>query len=424
MLFFLSSIDQLHAQSYIFSSQAEVDGFPSVCNCNSITGNLIIRGTNISNLDSIQGLSSIGNSLIIENSSIINIVDFSNLESIGGSFRVRNNPVLENIDGFSNLEFVGNSFQIDNNFNLQSITGLANLDSINSGLLLRNNPSLENIDGFSNLLFVNDNLHLSNSKLASIDVFSNLEFVGNNFQIENNAVLQSIIDLSNLNSVVNLLIRNNSSLTECCAFYELINNLNGKNVSGSINILRNATGCDSFDAINNTDTDGDSSIDCIDDCPLAVDGIPNFDTTTCDCVAGFTQDTVSMNGQTVIVACIPIDYVLSSQAEVDAFPSVCNCTSILGNLTVSGSDITNLDSLGSLISVGGNLEIISNSSLTNLNGLSSLDSVGNLSIVNMGGLVNIDGLSSLSTITNNLSIVFTDVLENFNGLSNLTSIGG
>jgi len=68
------------------------------------------------------------------------------------------------------------------------------------------------------------------------------------------------------------------------------------------------------------------------------------------------------------------DISLSTQAQVDAFPGTYGCSEISGTLTISGNDITNLDSLYSVTTIG-KLNISSNSNLTNLNGLAGLSRV-------------------------------------------------
>ncbi|MDG2045822.1 MAG: hypothetical protein P8J79_01285 [Halioglobus sp.] len=74
-------------------------------------------------------------------------------------------------------------------------------------------------------------------------------------------------------------------------------------------------------------------------------------------------------------ACIQGDYVLRTQAEVDAFPE--DCVSVPGSIEiVSSADITNVDGLSGLTSVGGYLKIKYNDALINLDGLSGLTSVG------------------------------------------------
>lgn len=66
--------------------------------------------------------------------------------------------------------------------------------------------------------------------------------------------------------------------------------------------------CDNCPATANatqTDTDIDGSGDACDNCPLAVAGISNFNTTTCQCEPGYFPATEVRNGQTVIIGCQP-----------------------------------------------------------------------------------------------------------------------
>lgn len=116
---------------------------------------------------------------------------------------------------------------------------------------------------------------------------------------------------------------------------------------------------------------------------------------------------------------------LNSQADVDAF----NYNSVTGILFISNisSNITNLDGLSTLTSVGTNILISRQSHLMNLNGLSNLQSVtGILSIGGCPNLENIDGLSSLQSV-GTLRIGGLQALErnlrlkNINGISSLTT---
>jgi len=141
-------------------------------------------------------------------------------------------------------------------------------------------------------------------------------------------------------------------------------------------------------------------------------------------------------------------FILSTQAEVDNF----NYTSLPGLLIIDDAvngNITNLDGLSELTSIGGNLIISNNPGLTNISGLSNLTSVGekfyfikNYALINLDGLSNLDsiggtfylfdnraltninGLSDLTSIGNDCVIRENSALTNINGLSNLTSIGG
>lgn len=93
----------------------------------------------------------------------------------------------------------------------------------------------------------------------------------------------------------------------------------------------------------------------------------------------------------------PYDYVLSTQAQVDAFdPAVLEGR----NLVVSGNDITNINQLANLIAVNG-LIIENNPSLTSLDPLNNLDSVtAELRISNNMALTNLDGFTSLRSVVN------------------------
>jgi hypothetical protein len=91
--------------------------------------------------------------------------------------------------------------------------------------------------------------------------------------------------------------------------------------------------------------------------------------------------------------CTQEDYVLLTQAEVDAFPQ--DCVSVAGSIDiVSSADITNVDTLSNVTSVGGYLKIKYNDALINLDGLSGLASVGGyLKIKNNNVLTNCQGLA-------------------------------
>lgn len=122
---------------------------------------------------------------------------------------------------------------------------------------------------------------------------------------------------------------------------------------------------------------------------------------------------------------------LTSQAAVNAFPSTYPCTEISGDVSISGNDITNLDSLFSVIKIDGNLGITSNGQLNNLSGLHGLTSVGGrLEIRNNAQLSDIDGLSALASIgywdVSSESLIISDnsALTSLQGLKLLTSVSG
>lgn len=94
------------------------------------------------------------------------------------------------------------------------------------------------------------------------------------------------------------------------------------------------------------------------------------------------------------------DIRLSSQAEVDDFvANYGNLRPILGNLTISGADITDLSGLASFSSIGGDLWIESNPALTNIDALQNLQKNTGLyfEIIFNDALTEFCGLFALAT---------------------------
>src|SRR5690606_1517187 len=112
---------------------------------------------------------------------------------------------------------------------------------------------------------------------------------------------------------------------------------------------------------------------------------------------------------------------LYSQAAVNNFATnYANCTEITGNLTISGSDITDLSPLSNLTQIGGVLSIYSNSQLNSLNGLDNLTQIGGvLYISDNSQLTNLDELSNLTSVGADLVIQFNYSLTDISGLQNI-----
>ncbi|EDQ91953.1 uncharacterized protein MONBRDRAFT_22646 [Monosiga brevicollis MX1] len=105
----------------------------------------------------------------------------------------------------------------------------------------------------------------------------------------------------------------------------------------------------------------------------------------------------------------------------------------VGNITSVGGDVdirynealVNVDGLGSITSVGGYLSIFSNPVLDNVDGLRSITDVGGyLSIRANAALTNVDGLGSITIVRGYLGIYGNDALTNVDGLGNITSVEG
>ena len=136
-----------------------------------------------------------------------------------------------------------------------------------------------------------------------------------------------------------------------------------------------------------------------------------------------------VNG-TMAQDCLPEGITFTTQAQIDDFQTnYPNCNQIWGDMTIMGSNITNLNGLSNLNSIGGTLSINNNDILTNLSGLNSLVSIGGSLFIGgySGGnpsLASLSGLNSLLSISGNLTINSNDVLTNLSGLNALSGIGG
>ncbi len=264
---------------------------------------------------------------------------------------------ITNLDRLSMLTAIGGNLEIGPS-SLTSLAGLENLTSIGGDLIIEDTPRLTDLSGLENLTSI-----------------------GGDLMIMENSVLTNIMSLNNLNSnsITNLTIFDNNSLSSCEA-QGICNYL--ASPSGSIDIYNNATGCNSPIEIANT--------------------------------CGIT------------LPCLPYgNYYFNSQAEIDSFPAhYPNCTELEGNVTISGNDITNLNGLSNVTSVADSLSIRNTPDLVNLSGLDQLDSIGgNLEIEN-SGLTSLESLENLTSIGGDLYINGINSLTSLTGLEGLTTIGG
>jgi len=112
---------------------------------------------------------------------------------------------------------------------------------------------------------------------------------------------------------------------------------------------------------------------------------------------------------------------LKTQAEVDAFVSHAYCT-VDGNLTIGDyyedpkSDINSLQGLSGIITVTGNITVVSNSLLESLNGLQNIKDVSKISVVSNHRLQDLKGFPSLGNdaivdIANNLGMATLEGLN-------------
>jgi len=121
-------------------------------------------------------------------------------------------------------------------------------------------------------------------------------------------------------------------------------------------------------------------------------------------------------------SCLPQGITFSWQAEIDSFQTnYPGCIEIEGDVTIAGSDITNLNGLSVLTSIGGTLSIYVGY-VSSLTGLENMTSVGDGLIIGSTSLTNLAGLENLTSVN---SLWFSDnqSLSSLSGIDNLTFSG-
>jgi len=124
--------------------------------------------------------------------------------------------------------------------------------------------------------------------------------------------------------------------------------------------------------------------------------------------------------------CLPEGITFTTQSQIDSFQIIYpNCTEIEGYLVINGSDISNLNGLNELTSIGGDLNISYNQLLTTLSGLDGLTSIGGeLSLMRNYSLTSLLGLDNVTSIEGNIIIFQNNLLTNLTGMEGLTNIEG
>ncbi len=139
----------------------------------------------------------------------------------------------------------------------------------------------------------------------------------------------------------------------------------------------------------------------------------------------FAGDIVNGQSNLPCIPCLPQGITFTTQSQIDSFQiNYPNCTQVEGNLRISGNDITNLNGLSGLTSIGGNFFILSCHNLSSLTGLNNVNSIGGDFILSDNeSLTSMSGLDTLSSIGGYLSLDYNIGLTSLTGLDNLVSIG-
>jgi len=104
--------------------------------------------------------------------------------------------------------------------------------------------------------------------------------------------------------------------------------------------------------------------------------------------------------------CLPEGIIFSTQEEIDLFQmNYPDCTEIEGNVMIQGENITNLNGLCVVTSIGGSLDANNCTALSDLSGLDNVIYIGGgISICSNQTLISLTGLENISTVNGDLII--------------------
>lgn len=351
---------------------------------------------------------------------------------------------IQTDEGLSNQTYVGNvTFT-----NQAQVNAWAACYSSIQGNLLIQNSGITSLAPLANLTQVTGNLIISQTALPNLNGLNNLESVGGNLVVKMNnfgVKLTSLNGLENLLTVGgNLQVFFNFSLTNCCTIYDLVNEVNGHSVEGSITIYQNPNGCSSPSNIPPpatffADADGDSygnpsvSLSTCGNAPagyVSNDDDCNDNNSTVNPGASEVCDGLdnNCNGQTdegfstVFIGNVTI----TTQAQMNAWDPCIQ--TIQGNLSINsagqgGNAVSNFGPLANVINVTGFVQI----SATTATSLGPI----NLTTVGPGGVIinannnltSLAGMEELTSVGGTIAVTSNSGLTSLNGLQNVVTAG-
>ena len=413
---------------------SNVEDFTGLEHLTTIGGILYIE-----EVSSCEGLISIQSIQGINANKIGSFAGLNNLHSISGDLFVTNS-YMSNFSGLNNLREIGGNFELYDDYgytssrgfvNLNNFEGLSQLQTINGDFIIRSTArgntsfgALESFKGLENLNSINGNFFIyasaqgggdswgaydasSLNALSSFEGLSKLNSIGGDFIIEarsyrsNNyhdeawalSKMQSFSGMSSLTTIGGDFYiydhGNTSRLTELSfsVGLEKLKTINGdftiesEGIRPSWAVHPNIA---SLAAFNNLETiKGNLSISFID----SFSGLDNLKTILGDFVIT-SGDTQGISNLTTVGGNIAVS------GETSSINGLTSLNAINGNLFISETSMSALSGISKLQKVGGNITISGNSKLEDISGLGSLANCANISITNSPNLYNFQPLET------------------------------
>ncbi len=416
----------------------DLSGFSSL----TTVGSLLSIGSNpkLVSLYGLEQLTSVGTLEIVFCDLLTDLAPLSGLTSTRGDLTLRGNKALTSLSGLNNITSVSGLLRIEANSALTSVNGINSLTGTTL-LWILDNPELLNVDGFSSLRSPGLLTITGNPKLVNLDGFSSMQYASTT-HIENNILLNNINGLSAVTAIYgNLFIKGNTSLTSLNGLQSLTK-IQGEASEGRLEIsgnslLQNVDSLSSLVSMGGAEkylfvTNNPALTRACGLYPLLNQGMNCSPGVSCAHITisgdgpGVSEESIRAGGPCSGSHQNPAcdgTIRLNSQADVDAFPSNYGCSRISGTLEIfNAADVTNLDSLYQLTSVG-TLTIVSNPHLASLGGLSNITDVSALHLSSNPEIQDLSGFSALVSATNMIDIASNAKLASLRGLEHLSTVG-
>jgi hypothetical protein len=345
-------------------SLGDASDFTAVANVQCIDGDLMVVGSALASLPTLASLEIVTGSVIIAgNSSLTSLDGLPTIHQVGKKYVVQGNDALTDLGSLGALEQF-QSVSIIGNDALTDLAGLEPFTDINGGIQVSNNSNLTSLHGLENLTRGTREgiLIRSNKNLSSIEALANLRSAVL-LEISGNANL-STLPLSSLEKVdVYLLVKENAALT------------------------------------------------------------------TMSLPALLTTGGLLVQSNPMLTTLQAPELVLSGSVAIEGDLSLTSLSVPKLSYTTVNFDLVNLPKLtqadfGSLVAIGGPLQLYMLRDLVNLSGFSSLDSIGgNFTLRSCNSLSDFTGLANLVDVAN-MSVITNSALTGFNGLDSFTKVGG
>lgn len=363
--------------------------------CEFLPGTLNLSGT-VADLSPLQNLKTVGGLSIRDNDVLNNLQGLNSLVSVGANLDINRCHGLSSLNGLNSLSSTGGSVSISFCDALQSLQGLESLENIGNSLLLSTNPELPAIGEFHALMNVGGDLTITNmEKLQSISAFELLEIVGGQITLRNCDNLLSISgfeSVSTVNGGIEILF--NKSLLTVAAFENLVS-VPSFDLFDQEPALLNVSGLDALESV-----DGLLRIKMNN---KVTGAIPEF------------MELKTVGGRLDMTGAI----------GVMSFPKL---ESVGNDLLIGSLFLSELEGLDKLVSVGGNLQL--QTSLSNLPDFERLESVGGKLVFDSDETLEVlDGFNALRSIGDDgfdrgLDIFDHDKLKTIEGFNSLEAIEG